>query len=64
MNITKLTSWKIMLSVSSLLDSIKGAGLDIDELFEKELFKTSFLLRTLVTLSFATLIHLYEFDLP
>lgn len=65
--ISKLTSWKIMLLVSSLLDSINGEGLDINELFENVvLFKTSFLLHTLVTLSFATLLskHLYEFELP
>lgn len=65
--ISKLTSWKIMLLVSSLLDSINGEGLDINRLFENvELFKTSFLLHTLVILSFETLLskHLYEFELP
>jgi len=54
---SKLTSWKIILLVSSLLDSINGVGLDINGLFENvELFKASFLLHTLVSHSFATLL--------
>jgi len=54
-----------MLLVSSLLDSINGVGLDINRLFENvELFKTSFLLHTLVTLSFATLLSKHLYELP
>jgi len=61
----KLTSWKRILSVGSLVDAIIGVDLDVDEFFKHfEMFKTSFLLRTFTTLSFTTLKPLNEFDLP